>query len=63
MGQPSRHALHVREAREHLSAFRARLSALGTSVHHSVLGTVHCIVTSRELMADLDDQIRKLNGG
>ena len=62
MDQPSRDVFVVREAREHLIAFRARMGALEESIHLSVLGTVDCILTSRELMAGLDDQTRELKG-
>ena len=63
MAQPSRHALLVREAREHLIAFRDRISTLETSVRHSVVGTVDCMATSRELMAYRLPMSLQRNGG
>jgi hypothetical protein len=62
MAQPSRHGLLVHEAWEQLFVFRARIGALEMGIHRSVSGTVDCILASRKLMADLDDQIRKVNG-
>jgi hypothetical protein len=52
----------VHEAWEQLFVFRARIGALEMGIHRSVSGTVDCILASRKLMADLDDQIRKVNG-
>jgi hypothetical protein len=55
-------SLHLQKARDRLIALRARVETLEIDVRGSVLGTLDCILTSRELPAEIDDGIAKLSG-